>query len=91
MTSSNTLDWKPKEVTGAVEGLMDKKSGEVHLSVNLPDVCGAEPKKSFTTSALSNTLKAQFWRTPNCLSIRGVNDEREDSSIVNDEREDSSC
>ena len=26
---SNTLDWKPKEVTGAVVGLMDKKSGEV--------------------------------------------------------------
>ena len=32
-TRPNTLDWKPKEVTGAVVGLMDKKSGEVHLSV----------------------------------------------------------
>ena len=67
-TRSNTLDWKPKEVTGAVVGLMDKKSGEVHLSVNLADMCDAEPKKTLTTSALSNTLKAQFWRTPNCLS-----------------------
>ena len=56
-TRSNTLDWKPKEVTGAVEDLMDKTSGEVHLSVNLADMSEAEPKKILTTSALSNTLR----------------------------------
>ena len=61
-TRSNTLDWKPKEVTGAVVGLMDKKSGEVHLSVNLADMCDAEPKKTLTTSALSSTEDTELFK-----------------------------
>ena len=60
-TRPNTLDWKPKEVTGAVVGLMDKKSGEVHLSVNLADMC-AEPKKNLTTSALSSTEDTELFK-----------------------------
>ena len=66
-TRSNTLDYKPKEVVGAVGDLMDKKSGKAHFSVYLADMCDAESKKILNTFALSNTLKAQVLRTPICV------------------------
>ena len=44
-TRSNTLDYKPKEVVGADEDLMDKKSGKAHFSVYLAEMCDAESKK----------------------------------------------
>ena len=34
---------------------MEKKSGELHLSVNLAEVCDAEPKKILTKSALAHS------------------------------------
>ena len=35
-TRSHALDWRFMGVIGAVEDLLDKKSDEVHLSVNEP-------------------------------------------------------
>ena len=81
-TRSNTLDWKPKEVIGAVEDPMDKKSGEVHFSVNLA-LEHTESKCLKDTEFFSIRVRADDHASVGSRFVYPLR--------VNHEREDSSC